>query len=315
MEAKSIIEKVSHIVIKPTKLEEKEDDFNGIIENMTFIELAKNPELYKKFSQQLTKSHNVKINKEHMEENVKKYIGITLNEDFYCLGELKECTPLFTYGTTLDGTNEEKEKYSLICDLERILLKLELREMFINLFEDVVIVPLAVKNISTMSDERLSIKLKVVKGNIVSPSAQFFNPDYQGLEGHIYDEHLVKEVLSLPESSDIQFDYSTPQDISQYRPKMQIPTLNSFGQFVEPASTANDYEEELQDYVQEIDDGTENEFTFGIGAIRPNETLWLDKVLLIKPIDKQIVIKYSIKSNKTTGLLAGTLYYNQENVD
>ena len=96
---------------------------------------------------------------------------------------------------------------------------------------------------------------------------------------------------------------------------MQIPTLNSFGQFVEPASTANDYEEELQDYVQEIDDGTENEFSFGIGAIRPNETLWLDKVLLIKPIDKQIVIKYSIKSNKTTGLLAGTLYYNQENVD
>ncbi len=315
-EAKSIIEKISRLVIKPTKLEDEEDDFNSIIENMTFNEITKNPELYKKFSQQLTKSHNVKINKEHIDESIKKYLGVTLHEDFYCLGNLKESTPLFTYNaTTLDGTNEEKEKYSLICDLERILLKLELREMFINLFEDVVIVPLAIKNTSTIYDERLSIKLKVVKGNIISPSAQFFNPNYQGLEGYIYDEHLVKELLSLPESGDIQFDYSIPQNITRYRPKIQTPVLNSFGQLVDPASTADDYEEELRDYVQDIDEGTKNEFSFSIGAIRPNETLWLDKVLLIKPIDKQIVIKYSIKSNKTTGLLAGTLYYNQEDVD
>ncbi len=48
---------------------------------------------------------------------------------------------------------------------------------------------------------------------------------------------------------------------------------------------------------------------FTIGALRPNETVWLDKVMLFKPENRNVTIEYSIKSNNTTGLLSNTLTY------
>ena len=76
----------------------------------------------------------------------------------------------------------------------------------------------------------------------------------------------------------------------------------------------DDYEEELQEFIQDVDEGTEREYSFAIGALRPNETLWLDKVLLIKPVDGKIILEYSLKSNNTTGHIAGRLCYEHAEV-
>ena len=99
-----------------------------------------------------------------------------------------------------------------------------------------------------------------------------------------------------------------------YRPSFEIPTLDAFGRMSTPASNEDDYEEELQEFIQDVDEGTERKYSFDIVALRPNETLWIDKVLLIKPVDGKIILEYSLKSNNTTGHIAGRLCYEHAEV-
>ena len=309
-DAKILVEKISQIQLPEKSAIIEDDDFDTLTENMTMADILKDPILSKKFSQKISKAHDVVIEKDFVSERIKKHLDIELPDDFYYLGDLKETTPMFSYNSlVLEGSEEEREKYNLICNLKHLLMILELREMFSSLFDDVLIIPLAINNVSTKLDERLSISIKVIQGTPVSPTSALFDPTYKGLEGYVYDEHLAKELLTLPENSEIQHDYSVPQDITPYTPSFKIPTLDSFGRLSTPASDAKDYENELQEFVQDVDEGTEREFSFTIGSLRPNETLWLDKVLLIKPVDGKIILEYSLKSNNTTGHIAGKLCY------
>lgn len=306
---KILVEKISKIHL-PENSTIIEDDFDTLTENMTMENILKDPILSKKFSQKISKAKDVVVEQDFVSDQIKKHLDIELSDDFYYLGDLKQTTPMFSYNSlVLEGSDAEKEKYNLICDLEHLLMTLDLREMFSSLFDDVLIIPLAINNISTKLDERLLISIKVIQGTPVSPTSAFFDPTYKGLEGYVYDEHLAKELLTLPKNSKIQHDYSVPQDITPYTPTFKIPTLDSSGRLSTPTSDAEDYEHELQEFVQEVDEGTAREFSFTIGSLRPNETLWLDKVLLIKPVDGKIILEYSLKSNNTTGHIAGKLCY------
>lgn len=183
-----------------------------------------------------------------------------------------------------------------------------MREMYLHVYDDVVIVPLAITNISQKSDERISINIKVINGVPVEPTADFFKSDYEGLEGCVYDEHLVKELLKLPENRLIKYDSSFSRDTFESQsPNFKPPVFNMYGGISASNSDSEDYEQELQDYVQSIDEGTNNEYSFTIGALRPKETVWFDRVMLIKSVERNVTIEYSIKSNNTTGQLAGTL--------
>ena len=313
--AKHLIERISRIQLPEKSVVIEDDDFDALTENMTVADIFKDPVLSKKFSQKMSKAHDVVIEKDFVSARVKKHLDVELSDDFYYLGNLKETTPMFSYNSlVLEGSDAEKEKYNLICDLKHLLMIIELREMFKSMFDEVLIVPLAIKNLSTKLDERISISLEVVQGTPILPTSDFFDPDYKGLEEFVYDEHLAKELLCLPENSDIQHDCSVPQDIMPYRPSFEIPTLDAFGRMSTPASNEDDYEEELQEFIQDVDEGTEREYSFAIGALRPNETLWLDKVLLIKPVDGKIILEYSLKSNNTTGHIAGRLCYEHAEV-
>lgn len=307
--ASEIVEKISQIQIPDRGIITEDDDLDAIPENMTISDILKDPELSKRFSQKLTNARDIKMDKQALADKVKRYLGIELSDDFYCLGDLKEIPPMFSFNSpSLEGSDEEKEKYTLICNLNDLLLTLELREMFKNLFNGVVIIPLAIKNSSTKSDERISITIKIVEGNPVSPTAHFFNSDYIGMEGYVYDEHLVEELLMLPENITIKHDSSLPQYPTPYI--SETPRFDAFGNMFTPASDQEDYEQELQEYVQDVDEGTNDEYSFLIGALRPNETVWLDKVMLIKPVDGKIIIDYSVKSNNTTGYIEGRLSLN-----
>lgn len=90
-------------------------------------------------------------------------------------------------------------------------------------------------------------------------------------------------------------------------PYLKTPVFNIYGGISSPGSDSEDYEQELQDYVKLTDEGTNGEYSFTIGALRPNETVWLDRVMLIKSFDRNVTIEYSIKSNNTTCQLSNTL--------
>lgn len=305
-EIADLIKKIYAIHLPPKK--ELKVDFDAIADNMTLGDIMKDSELYKAYLIWSNELQEVKANKQYIDKNIKKYLGIELCDDFYDMGGLLKHSIVFPHSSpSLEGTDLEKEKYGYIQKLESKLLKLNLREMFIRVFDNIVIVPLAISNISTKNDERISVSIKVTQGVPIQPTSDFFDPEYVGCEGAVYDEHLIQELLQLPENSTIKFDSSLMDAQKElYSSQVHMPHIDAFG-YATTASDAEDYEQELQDYVQEICEGSSNEYCFTIGALRPNETLWLDKVLLIKPVDGKIHIDYSIKSNNSTGNLTGTL--------
>ncbi len=306
-EIKMLIDKISEIHL-PSATSVAEG-FDEATKDMTVGDIMKDPVLSKAYSLRITKAHPAKVDKEFLETSIKNYYGIEINEDFCDIGNLQVCSPLLPFNeTTLEGTDDEKEKYDLLQKLEGKLSEIELREMYLHVYDDVIILPLAITNISQKSDERISINIKVINGVPVEPKAAFFNSDYEGLEGCVYDEHLVEELLKLPENGLIRYDSSFSREVFEPQiPHLKTPVFNIYGGISSPGSDSEDYEQELQDYVQSTDEGTNGEYSFIIGALRPNETVWLDRVMLIKPIDRNVTIEYSIKSNNTTGQLSDTL--------
>lgn len=169
-DAKRLIERISLIQLPEKSAVIEDDDFDALTENMTAADVFKDPVLSKKFSQRMSKAHDVVIEKDFVGARIKRYLDVELSDDFYYLGDLKETTPMFSYNSlVLNGSDAEKEKYNLICDLKHLLMIIELREMFKSMFDEVLIVPLAIKNSSTKLDERISVSVKVVQGAPILP--------------------------------------------------------------------------------------------------------------------------------------------------
>ncbi len=312
--AKATVIEISEIKL-PAKTILVEEDFEEKNRDMAIGDILKDSKL-SRLSLMVTNAHDVKIDKDYINANSKKYLGIDIEDSFYNVGNLQECSSIIPHtAPSLEGSDLEKKKFKLIEQLEGMFAKIELREVFRKLFDDVLIIPLSIKNASTKHDERISINIKISQGMPIRPTSKFFNPDYAGLEGSVYDENLIKELLKLPESSLIKYDSSFSREtISPVVPRINMPTIDAFGYMSFPSSDFEDYEQELQEYVQDIDEDSANEFSFSIGALRPNETVWLDKVLLIKPMNGIITIDYSLKSNNTTGNISGSLCYTQEDL-
>lgn len=305
-ETKTLIDRIAEIHLPPVNT--IEENFDELTKDMTVSDIMKDPTLSKAYSLKLTNAHPAKVDKEFISTRINNYYGIEINANFCDLGNLQKCSLMSFQGTTLVGTDDEKEKYELLQELEGKLSEIDMREMYLHVYDDVIIIPLAITNISKKSDERISINIKVINGVPVEPTANFFNSDYAGLEGCVYDEHLVKELLKLPENRLIKYDSSLSKDAFELQSlHFKPPVFNMYGGISASNSDSKDYEQELQDYVQSIDEGTNNEYSFTIGALRPNETVWLDRVMLIKSVERKVTIEYSIKSKNTTGQLAGTL--------
>lgn len=311
-EIKSIVDKITLIHLPQRKKKQVEN--KCVPSGMPVGEIMKDPVLAKEFLLKIMDFHDVNIDYSFIYDCVRKHFNLNLCDDFCDLGGLQQKSSLVPHSSpSLEGTDQEKEKYNLLIDLQARLATVDIREMFSHMFDDVCIIPLAIKNISRKNDERITVFIKVTKGCPIQPTASFFNQEYTGLEGSVYDNHLVKEVLQLPENEDITHDTSYSRELLEpYSTSLfRRPMIDGFGFAIEPDSNENDYEKELQDYVQIFNDESGNEYCFNIGALRPNEAVWLDKVMLIKPVDGQIVLKYSIKSNNTTGEISDTLYLNQ----
>ncbi len=306
-EIKLLIDQISEIHL-PSATSVTED-FDELTKDMTVGDIMKDPVLSKAYSLKLTKAHPAKVDKEFIFEHIKRYYVDEINDDFCDIGNLQVCSSLLPFNeTTLEGTDKEKEKYELLQDLEGKLSEIKLREMYLHVYDDVIILPLAMTNISQKIDERISISIKVINGVPIEPTADFFNSEYEGLEGFVYDNHLVEEILKLPENRLIKYDSSFSRDA--FEPQishLKTPVFNIYGGISSPDSDSDDYEQELQEYFQSTDEGTTDEYSFTIGALRPNETVWLDRVMLIKPVDGNVTIEYSIRSNNTTGQLSNTL--------
>ena len=200
-------------------------------------------------------------------------------------------------------------------ELEYKLYRIQMMDWYVTTFDGMFFIPLAIENASAVYDEDIDIHIKIQENDaeIIYPSKKLINPDMQGLEGLIFEEGIIKELLLMFESSDISYDsdisYSIADSLAESQASIRA-YFNASGINGNPKYGEEDYEREISKYIAIPNSGSKSEFEFTISSLRPKEKKWLGPALLIKPLKDNFDIEYSIKSKHSDGNLSGVVKFN-----
>ena len=254
-----------------------------------------------------------KEKRQETEKQIQELFDITVPESFFDFGGLQRKVTLVPQKTEYIGNDDEKSKYDEYEELERVIAQLSLLDVFIGTFAGLQILPLCVLNNSSQADEEITVSIRIINGIPIRPSRNLFNSDfsssgeYTGLEGFVYEEGMIKEILFLPEDS-IQYDTDISYDIQDSLRESQRNVQKVFSGRT-PNATADDYEYEIKKYIANTVERTHDPiYEFEISQIRPQEKKWLGPLILVKPMeDSQVSLTYAIKSTHSPGIVEGTL--------
>lgn len=248
-------------------------------------------------------------------ERIKKYLSEDVKEKFFNLYNLKQINNLLNK-SELVGSDDEKTKYDYLHKLSFLLRQLELRLKYIETFQGLLFIPLAIQNISEIQDEAIRIVVNVESGIIIEPDKNLIYNELQGIQGLLCkddeDENdigVIAELFILPEDDRIQTEMP-PFSPSASMPKIPVITGYSLSY---PEKTEEDYENELRDYIASTDG--RGYYEFNVKQLRPNECRWLSTGMLIKPEKDNVVISYHIYSSHSSGELCGRLIFQPKGKD
>ena len=245
-------------------------------------------------------------------ERIKKYLSEDVKEKFFNLYNLKQINNLLNK-SELVGSDDEKTKYDYLHKLSFLLRQLEWRLKYIETFQGLLFIPLAIQNISEIQDEAIRIVVNVKSGKIIEPDKNLIYNELQGIQGLLCkddeDENdigVIAELFILPEDDRIQTE-PLPFNSSASMPR--IPIITQYG-YSYPKKTEEDYENELKDYIASTDG--RGYYEFNVKQLQPNECRWLSTGMLIKPENDNVIINYHIYSSYSSGELCGRLVYQSE---
>lgn len=308
------IRKIHLVPVAPVE-EQKITEPETVAEEVTMKDGTVLTPLKDSFRLDLFKPHKVEVKEEDKKticELLAKYLGETVdeNDDLFELGSLKQrFYPGLSSSYELCGLPEEEDKYDKLIHLEYRLHQLRMRDWYVTTFDGGVLIPLVVENVSTLSDEDIDIYLSVdaTEVEVITPSEKLINPEMVGLEGLIYEDGVIKKLLMMPETSDIEYDSDISYSIEDTQANMRAQ-LSAAGINGNPRFDGKDYKRELSKYI--AIPITETEFSFQIRSLRAKEKKWIGAALLLKPLSESFQIKYTIKSKKSDGSLKGIIKYN-----
>lgn len=248
----------------------------------------------------------------------KNYLGIDIYEDtdFFNIGNLERKYDLMS-SYSYEGTQDEENKYDSIMMLEYNLHRVRMLDWYATTFDGLFFIPLAIENASKVYDEDVDVHVKINKGvvEVIIPSKELINPDMRGLEGLIYEEDVIKELLMMPESSDISYDTDISYTLADSLAESQASVRAQFsgaGINGNPRYNSDDYGREITKYIaMPKAKSNDIEFEFSIGSLRAKEKKWLGPALLINPLTDSFHIEYSIKSKHSDGDLSGIVTYTK----
>lgn len=251
-------------------------------------------------------------------ELCKNYLGIDIYEDtdFFNIGNLERKYDLMS-SYSYEGTKDEENKYNSIMMLENNLHRVRMLDWYATTFDGLFFIPLAIENASKVYDEDVDVYVKINKGvvEVIIPSKELINPDMRGLEGLIYEEDVIKELLMMPESSDISYDTEISYTLADSLAESQALVRAQFsgaGINGNPRYNSDDYGREIIKYIaMPKAKSNDIEFEFSIGSLRAKEKKWLGPALLINPLTDNFHIEYSIKSKNSDGDLSGIVTYTK----
>lgn len=172
-------------------------------------------------------------------ELIKRWLGEDVSKEFFYLGNLKRIIQPFNILTSvpeIKGTKEETEKHDKLHQLSHKLQLLDVRTNYLNTFNEMCFIPIAIQNISSILDENIRIVVNVECGEIVQPDEHLIWQEYEGLQGLLCrddddekDVGIICELFYLKEDGVIHIE-DIPYNPARDLPKMPIITSNGLAQ-------------------------------------------------------------------------------------
>lgn len=310
-ECKGLIEEISNI-----ELSSQENQMDQAIEKEGvepepekplsiqngLISLGRNVFLESLFKPQIVKIKDE--DKKDIKEKVHSYFGIVLDEPFFCFGNLTSIPNKNLQGSSLKGTENEKSKYEKFITLQYNFSKLDLLEHFVDAFSDLILIPLAITNDSSINDKNISVLIKIDTNTaeIIVPGSNLINDKISGLESLIYENNYIEKLFTMPETDKIQYDSNLSFDAIEEIRRMQKTDIRGQIHY-----DSEDYEIELQKYIAQPTEYDNTVFEYSINNLRPKETKWLGASIFVKPLSSTVKLSYLIKSSNSNGELDGEI--------
>lgn len=247
--------------------------------------------------------------KTFLRNNIKKYYGSEVGDEFFSFGNLKQkLSVLPNMPTQYSGTDDEQRKYNNYVELGGVFADIKFVEDFIKIFSGLLLVPLAAKNVSHVSDEDIHISIQVDEStaDIVPASADRLCDKLSGFEGLIYEKKFVESFFAQYDTADIKNERDDRfwgiEDTQS-----QIAAQNRVGFWGSPEYTRNDYKKQLSRYVATPLETESTSCLFHISVLHAGEAKWLSHLIILKPKADVIKMSYTIRSSKSNGELNGEL--------
>lgn len=263
----------------------------------------------------IKKTHNVEITQD-WKNSIMGFAhsnNIQLDSNFWNMGNLKEeksvADILRRDGTSLEGTDEEKNRYNTIKQLYVIIEEYNEFKSFFGNVDSQSLLALTVSNDGTTYDEDIDVKVIVDKGHLVTRE-QLPDPEC----------FIVKDILDLEILK--SFMVATNDTINEYSgypsPIIRMPKVKILNYFGNDYNDEND--EELQKYTDELDRLFCYEFfskddkdiiKFHIGYLKHHTTMAFPSVLVFNKVPD--FIEYEISSKHSQDVMKGKFTILKEN--
>lgn len=243
----------------------------------------------------------------------KLYLDEELTDAFFDVGALRKVYPDYLGGIKLIGTESEKEKYNLLVNLFNTLELIDVRNKYVRTFSDCALLPLAIQNCSTVADHDIRVVLHIDTGEQIAPSKKLICEELKGSEDLLYNRidneepSIIEELLSLQEDGTIHFDECYEANPDYHIPIVTPPILGNNSRL---GSDSYEYENEIRNMIAFPKRG--KYYEFNINSLRPNEIKWLGPLLILKPVNNEIKIRYEITSQKSSGSISNVLFWKQK---
>lgn len=232
---------------------------------------------------------------------VNDILNIELKQNAFCFGNLTEQRNYLEDGYDQHGTDKEIQKYEDYLLLKRILTEIKILELFSKSFENMFILQLAIKNTSKHLDRNINIQVTIDGDDfeLISPTKELINNELMKNAGFICEFGFIANAFSMPETPEIKFDENI--DVLDYF--NDDSNINFWD--IKTNHDIEDCVNLLCEYI--ATPTTSNIVEFKISSLQANQTKWLNKSILIKTNNKNIKLKYSIKSDNTDGSISDNI--------
>ncbi|WP_428897617.1 hypothetical protein Dip518_001408 [Parelusimicrobium proximum] len=243
------------------------------------------------------------INEFALEEN------INIEGSFYNVGSLQKTANISIYGgSSLNGTDEEKERYTSLINLYLDIKKYSEYAEYFNYLSSLYFARFFITNMGDAADEDIDVKLIVPKDCIFLPSDSL--PPSENIIKEILDFNFLDKIFLIKETSTIE-EYSGFRNIF-------TPSVTSY---IPPPFYTKDSAEEYEDAKERYFGALNNIFAykvfsddgiikFNIPELKHNISMAFPAVLIFRN-NPPAEISYEISSKRSPLLIKGALKLKQ----